>query len=74
MTEASSLSIQDKLSVCGSRLMDWRGKLVGDFKKRILDCKKKMKVLHGSHDKRDILEYKQRCEDLNSILHHQHVF
>ena len=33
--EAVSLSIQDKLSFCGSRFMDWGGKLVGDFKKRI---------------------------------------
>ena len=54
--------------------MDWGGKLVGDFKKRISNCKKNMKALRGSHDMRDILEYKQCCEDLNYVLHHQHVF
>ena len=37
-TEAASLSIQDKLSFCESRLMDCGGKLVGDFKKRISYC------------------------------------
>ena len=73
-TEVASLSIQDKLSFCGSRLMDWGGKLVGDFKKRISYCENKMMVLRGSHDMRDILEYKQCCVDLNYVLHHQHVF
>ena len=73
-TETTSLSIKDKISFCGSRLMDWSGKLVGDFKKRISYCKKKMKALHSSHDMRDVLEYKQCCEDLNYVLHHQHVF
>ena len=34
----------------------------------------KMKALRGSHDMRDILEYKQCCEDLNYVLPHQHVF
>ena len=32
-----------------------------------------MKALCGSHDMRDILEYKQCCEDLNYVLHPQHV-
>ncbi|XP_015385121.1 uncharacterized protein LOC107176741 [Citrus sinensis] len=68
------LSIQSKLSFCGSELMRWGSHLACDFIKWLAPCKQKMGSLRGCRDQTSLAEFVETRKRYNELLHNHEVF
>ncbi|KAH9790374.1 reverse transcriptase domain-containing protein [Citrus sinensis] len=72
--DTTDLLIQQKLSVCGSKLMNWGGHMVRDFRSRLKEYKTRMRTLRGRRDTEGLMEFTEVRKRYNELLHSHGIF
>ncbi|KAH9750457.1 reverse transcriptase domain-containing protein [Citrus sinensis] len=72
--DTTDLLIQQKLSVCGLKLMNWGGHMVRDFRSRLKEYKTRMRTLRGRRDMVGLIEFTEVRKRYNELLHSHEIF
>ncbi|XP_074336782.1 uncharacterized protein LOC141673954 [Apium graveolens] len=72
--ENSKSDIQEKVKLCGEKLLVWGKEITGDFAKRIRECKVELKQWRGRRDTQAVQNYKEMKKKLFLILDQREIF
>lgn len=72
--DTTDFSIQQKLSACGVKLMNWGGHMIHDFRNRLKDYKTHMRLLRGRRDIEGLVEFTEIRKRYNELLHNHEIF
>lgn len=69
-----SLSVMQKLRGCAENLQIWGREITGCFKKRIKECKYKLRILRNKRDSKSVEEFQLTKKQLFLVLDQREIF